>query len=199
LKEQQQKIDTSSIEMKGARNYVTYVDKEAERQLVTALSQLLPEAGFLTEEATVEFVEKQYVWIIDPLDGTTNYVHNDTPYSVSIALMKEREILLGVVFDPVAEELYYAVENENARLNQKPIKVSEKTCFKTATSDLAFHIILRLKVKRFCKTLFINSKSAASESKARLQSKYAMWLVDEAMPIFIRHFLLGTWLPPLLF
>ncbi|MDK2969870.1 MAG: monophosphatase, partial [Bacteroidota bacterium] len=52
LKEQQQKIDTSSIEMKGARNYVTYVDKEAERQLVTALSQLLPEAGFLTEEAT---------------------------------------------------------------------------------------------------------------------------------------------------
>jgi len=126
LKEQQQKIDTSSIEMKGARNYVTYVDKEAERQLVTALSQLLPEAGFLTEEATVEFVEKQYVWIIDPLDGTTNYVHKDTPYSVSIALMKEREILLGVVFDPVAEELYYAVENENARLNQKPIKVSEK-------------------------------------------------------------------------
>ena len=126
LKEQQQKIDTSSIEMKGARNYVTYVDKEAERQLVSALSQLLPEAGFLTEEATVEFVEKDYVWIIDPLVGTTNFVHKDTPYSVSIALMREREIVLGVVFDPVAEELFYAVENENARLNQKPIKVSEK-------------------------------------------------------------------------
>ena len=68
-----------------------------------------------------------------------------------------------------------------------------------ATSDSAFRIILLPKVKRFCKTLFINSKNAVSESKALPQSKYAMWLVAEAMPIFIRLFLLGMWLPPHLF
>ena len=124
LKEEQSKLNASSIEMKGVRNYVTYVDKEAERRVVEGLSQLIPEAGFLTEEATIQFEQKEYVWIIDPLDGTTNYIHNDTPFSVSIALMKGKEIVLGVVYDPVADELYYATRATDARLNQKPIVVS---------------------------------------------------------------------------
>ena len=86
--------------MKGSRDYVSYVDKEAEKQLVKALENYIPDAGFLTEEGTVEQTEKEYTWIIDPLDGTSNYVHGLQPYTVSIALMHKKEIILGVVYDP---------------------------------------------------------------------------------------------------
>lgn len=79
LKEEQAKLSLEDIEFKGPRNYVTYIDKEAERQLVGALENLLPEAGFLTEEATIEYEQKENTWIIDPLDGTTNYIHGDNP------------------------------------------------------------------------------------------------------------------------
>ncbi len=96
LKNEQALLGRNDIELKGARNYVTYIDKEAEQMLVAALQELLPEAGFLTEEDTVAF-ERYLTWIIDPLDGTTNYVHGDTPFSVSIALMKDGEVILGVV------------------------------------------------------------------------------------------------------
>lgn len=124
LKKEQGELKRSQIELKGTRNYVTYVDKEAERRLVKELGDLLPEAGFLTEEATVLFEEKTYTWVIDPLDGTTNYVHGDSPYSVSIALMQGQQTLLGVVYDPVAEELYWATGPEKAFLNGAPLGVS---------------------------------------------------------------------------
>ncbi len=126
LKEEQATFSRGKIEMKGVRNYVTYIDKEAEKRIVAGLSELLPEAGFLTEEETVQFEQKEYTWIIDPLDGTTNYVHSDTPYSVSIALMKDKTIVLGVVYDPVAEELYSATGKENVRLNGQPVSVTSK-------------------------------------------------------------------------
>ena len=126
LKEEQQQLKKSAIELKSVRNYVTYIDKEAEKRLVEKLGGIIPDAGFLTEEATVEYVRKESVWIIDPLDGTTNYVHGDTPFSVSIALMKNGEIILGVVYDPIADELFYAAGTGGALLNGKPIRVSDK-------------------------------------------------------------------------
>ena len=124
LKEEQTKLSLDNIELKGPRNYVTYIDKEAERRLVEALRKQIPEAGFLTEEATVEYEQKEYTWIIDPLDGTTNYIHGDNPFSVSIALMRKGKIVLGVVYDPIANELYSATEPGKARLNGQPIHVS---------------------------------------------------------------------------
>jgi len=125
LKEEQAKLTLEDIEFKGPRNYVTYIDKEAERQIVEALKDLLPDAGFLAEESTIEYKQKEYTWIIDPLDGTTNYVHGDNPFGVSIALMQNEKIVLGVVYDPVANELYSATEKESAQLNGRPIKVSK--------------------------------------------------------------------------
>jgi myo-inositol-1(or 4)-monophosphatase len=110
LKNQQALLRHNEIELKGTRNYVTYIDKEAERMLVTALQELLPESGFLTEENTIAFEQRAFTWVIDPLDGTTNYVHGDTPFSVSIALMKEGKVILGVVFDPVADQMFSATE-----------------------------------------------------------------------------------------
>ncbi|MDO5523953.1 MAG: inositol monophosphatase family protein [Bacteroidia bacterium] len=124
LKSEQAKLRNTDIELKGTRNFVTYIDTEAEKMLVENLRGLIPGATFLTEEGTVSYAEGKYTWIIDPLDGTTNYVHGDTPYSVSIALMKDKQAVLGVVYDPVADELFSAAEKGKATLNGNPIKVS---------------------------------------------------------------------------
>lgn len=126
LKNEQSKLKTSSIEMKGTRDYVSYVDEEAEKQLVSALKEFIPDAGFLTEEETVEQVEKEYTWIIDPLDGTSNYVHGLSPYNVSIALVHKKATILGVVYDPIADEMFSAIKDERALLNNEIIDVSTK-------------------------------------------------------------------------
>lgn len=125
LKTEQALIKSKSVEMKSTRNYVTYIDKEAEKLIVTALSNAFPDTGFLTEEETVATEIKEWTWIIDPLDGTTNYINNDTPYAVSIALQHKEKTVLGVVFDPIVDELYYAIENKPATLNGEPIEVSK--------------------------------------------------------------------------
>lgn len=126
LKSEQANLKQSAIEMKGSRDYVSYVDKEAEKQLVSVLQNYIPNAGFLTEEDTIEYVEKEYTWIIDPLDGTSNYVHGIAPYNVSIALMHNKEVVLGVVYDPAADEMFTAIKGEKSRLNNEIIAVSEQ-------------------------------------------------------------------------
>lgn len=126
LVNEQAGLTESEVEMKGVRNYVSYVDKEAEKQLVAALGKIIPESGFLTEEDTVEYVKKEYTWIIDPLDGTSNYVHGYAPYTTSIALMHNDETILGVVYDPVANELFSAIKGGKALLNNQEITVTNK-------------------------------------------------------------------------
>lgn len=124
LKEEQSKLKDNFIEVKSTRNYVTYVDKEAERIIVTALSEAFPDTGFLTEEETIDSNIKEWTWIIDPLDGTTNFVNGDSPYCVSIALQHNNKTVLGVVYDPIANDLYAASTEHIATLNKKPITVS---------------------------------------------------------------------------
>lgn len=121
---EQAELKRKDVEMKGTRDYVTYVDKTAEEMLVKGLQALLPDSGFLTEEGTVEYVEKTYTWIIDPLDGTSNYVHGDTTYSVSIALTRGSETILGVVHDPVVNQMYWATEGGKAYMNDEQLSVS---------------------------------------------------------------------------
>lgn len=124
LKNEQDELKRKDVELKGTRDYVTYVDKTAEEMLVAGLQKILPESGFLTEEGTIAFEKKTYTWIIDPLDGTSNYVHGDTTYSVSIALTKGDETVLGVVYDPVVDQMYWATTGKGAYLNETPISVS---------------------------------------------------------------------------
>ncbi len=113
------------VEEKNAHDYVSYVDKETEKLLVARLSQLLPHAGFITEEDTVAFEKKDYYWIIDPLDGTTNYIQDNAPYCVSIALTTESEILLGVVYEVCRDECFYAWKGGKSYLNENQIHVSD--------------------------------------------------------------------------
>ncbi len=132
LKTEQSKLKETAVEMKGLRDYVSYVDKEAEKQLVNALQKLLPNAGFLTEEGTVEQTHKEYTWIIDPLDGTSNYVHGIAPYNVSIALTHNNQTILGVVYDPLANEMFTAIKGHKAHLNNQPIQVSTRDQLKNS-------------------------------------------------------------------
>lgn len=119
------KFKQSSIEYKGKNDLVSYVDKEAEKMLVSRLQEVLPEAGFITEEgtATVGKAEK-YNWVIDPVDGTTNFVHSLAIYSISVALMHQNKVVLGVIYDPSRDEYFYSCEGTKAYLNAEEIQVS---------------------------------------------------------------------------
>ena len=125
LRERQQSFDRSVVELKSKNALVSDVDRSTEELLVKGLSKLLPEAGFLTEEETVATTTtKTYTWVIDPLDGTTNFVHGLPIYSVSIALLREGWPILGVVYEVGMDECFVAYENGGAFLNGKPIHVT---------------------------------------------------------------------------
>ena len=112
------------VETKSLNSFVTYVDKEAEKMLVQKLGALIPNATFITEEKTVEQLESELQWIIDPLDGTTNFIQQIPHYSTSVALKYKGEIVLGIVNHIPQKECFYASKNEGAFLNGKPIQVS---------------------------------------------------------------------------
>jgi myo-inositol-1(or 4)-monophosphatase len=114
-----------SVEYKGKNNLVSYVDKKAEDMIVIALSSLLSDAGFIAEENSERPRGAQYNWIIDPLDGTTNFVHGIPVYSTCIALMKDDEVLLGVVYEMNLDECFYAWKGGGAWLNGSRIHVSK--------------------------------------------------------------------------
>jgi myo-inositol-1(or 4)-monophosphatase len=119
-------FDASRIEQKnGFNNLVSYVDKEAERRLVSAFRKIYPQAGFITEEGTVEQSKtNEYNWIIDPLDGTTNYLHGLPIYAISVGLTRNDTPVLGVVYHIVRKECFHAIVDDNAYCNDHMIQVS---------------------------------------------------------------------------
>jgi myo-inositol-1(or 4)-monophosphatase len=122
--EETKKINRGHIETKGTHNYVTYVDKTAEKIIIEGLKEILPQAGFIAEENTIETEKKDLMWIIDPLDGTTNFIHGLPCFSVSIALMHHNEPVIGVIYDINLDECFYAWEGGPALMNGNPIRVS---------------------------------------------------------------------------
>jgi myo-inositol-1(or 4)-monophosphatase len=112
------------ITFKGDINLVTEMDMRSERAVVETLLASFPGHGIIAEEETRILSNSGFTWIIDPLDGTTNYAHGYPCFSVSIALEYGDEIVLGVVYDPMRDELFMAQKNKGAFLNGKPIKVS---------------------------------------------------------------------------
>ena len=152
IKGEREKFSLESVERKHAHDYVSYVDKGSERLIVSALRELLPEAGFITEEGTADIEgttdfegtgvrgcggarndcgrsnlvppyprtpAPPLLWVVDPLDGTTNFIHQYAPYAVSIALMEGKEILIGVVYEICADECFYAWKGGGAHLEVK--------------------------------------------------------------------------------
>lgn len=126
LKESE-RFDISQTESKGLNDFVSYVDKGSEKMLVERLSRLLPEAGFNTEEGTSTKKGLKYCWVIDPLDGTTNFLHGLHPYAISIALMEYDEVVAGVVYEVSGNEIFTAWKDGGAWLNGRTIHVSKTT------------------------------------------------------------------------
>jgi myo-inositol-1(or 4)-monophosphatase len=115
-----------AIETKSINSLVSYVDKTAETMLVEKLGALLPGSTFLTEEETVENKEGDLRWIIDPLDGTTNFLHSIPVFAISVALEKEGELVLGLVQEVNRQENFYAWKGGGAFLNGEKIQVSDR-------------------------------------------------------------------------
>jgi len=126
-KERENFSASSDVEIKGHSNYVTYIDKASEKRLVKELGDLLPESGFIAEEGTSDIKGEIYNWVIDPIDGTTNFIHGLAPYSISVGLMRNKEVVLGVVYQIPYDEMFYAWEGSDAFLNGKKIKVSDSS------------------------------------------------------------------------
>lgn len=124
MRTQRRSFGDVTISKKGIRDFVTEVDMRSEKQLVAGLQEILPEAGFVTEENTIEKVDLYYKWIIDPLDGTMNYVHGIPIYSISIALQQGNEFVLGVVYEVANDEMFYTWKGAPSFCNGQAIQVS---------------------------------------------------------------------------
>lgn len=119
------KVQQGAIEEKSLNSLVSYVDKTAEKMLVDGLHRILPEAGFITEEDTISSEEHPYQWVIDPLDGTTNFLHQLPCFAVSVALWHQGKGVLGIVLEVSRNELFHAWQGGGAYLNGQPIHVSQ--------------------------------------------------------------------------
>ncbi len=124
IKTEQKKFKTSSVEIKSLNSLVSYVDRTAEEKLVEGLTKLLPGIGFITEEGTAETIDSKAYWIIDPLDGTTNFIHGLPLFAVSIGLLEENELLSGVVHEVGYSESFTSWKGGGAYCNGERIRVS---------------------------------------------------------------------------
>ena len=132
------KISKKDVDTKNTSDFVTRVDKESEKVIINTIKESFPNHFFLAEESVKEAETDKYRWIIDPLDGTTNYIHRYPVFSVSIALEYKREIILGVIYDPLRDELFTAEKGKGAFLNKNPINVSKVISLKDSLITTGF-------------------------------------------------------------
>jgi myo-inositol-1(or 4)-monophosphatase len=126
IRQEAQNFDWEKVEIKGMNDLVSYVDREAEQRVLEGLAEILPDVGFITEEnpSFKEKTDKEFHWIIDPLDGTTNFLHGLPIFATSIGLMQGNEMILGVVHEVNKDECFYAWKGGGAYCNNKRIYVS---------------------------------------------------------------------------
>ncbi len=114
---------TGQVEEKNRNDFVTQTDRLSEQMITRTLKDAFPETGILGEEFARSGDENEY-WVIDPLDGTTNFIHGYPSIGISVALVRERDVVLGVVYDPLREELFEAIKGDGAFCNGESIRVS---------------------------------------------------------------------------
>ena len=156
IREERSKFSLESVERKHAHDYVSYVDKGSELRIVSALRELLPEAGFITDEGTAKNDQRSdLTWVVDPLDGTTNFIHQYAPYAVSIALLQGHEVQLGVVYEVCHDECYYAWQRGGAYMNGTALRVSNQKiqdallCLQLPYNSDAYRPVIHTLIDRF--------------------------------------------------
>lgn len=124
--------DARDISEKGFRDLVTDTDTAAEAHIIEIIKDRFPDHNILSEEAGAIAAKGAYTWVVDPLDGTTNYAHRHPVFAVSIALVKGNEPVLGVIYDPMRDETFTAQQGAGATLNDQPIRTSPTKRFENA-------------------------------------------------------------------
>ena len=120
-------VEKLQVSIKGPSNFVTNADKKAEKIIIEELSKSRKKFSILSEEiGEIKNSDINNVWIIDPIDGTTNFLHGVPHFAISIALKSNNEIVSGLIFDPIKNEMFYAEKNNGAYFNNKRMKVSKK-------------------------------------------------------------------------
>ena len=126
-------IEKLQVSLKGPGDFVTASDKKVEKILIEELQKARPDYGILSEEkGKIENKESEFKWIIDPIDGTTNYMHGIPHFAISIGLEKKNEIICGIIFDPIKNELFAAEKGNGSYMNNQRIRVSSRTNLKEA-------------------------------------------------------------------
>ena len=120
-------VEKLQVSKKGPYDFVTKTDKQVEKVLIEELSKIKKNYSFLSEEVgTIKNKDKENVWIIDPIDGTTNFLHGIPHFAICIALQSRGEIVSGLIFDPIKDEMFYAEKSKGAYLNNQRLRVSSK-------------------------------------------------------------------------
>ncbi|MBF0167072.1 MAG: inositol monophosphatase [Alphaproteobacteria bacterium] len=119
-------VEHLQVSVKGAADFVSTADINAERTLVQELSKARPGWGFLLEEGGEKKGDGHHVWVIDPLDGTTNFLHGIPHFAISVALLKDDDLLAGIVYNPVTDEEFWAEKGMGAWLNERRLRVSAR-------------------------------------------------------------------------
>jgi myo-inositol-1(or 4)-monophosphatase len=120
-------IEKLQVSLKGPGNYVSAADRRAEETLYAELAKARPDYGFVGEEGgRREGADKTHTWIVDPLDGTTNFLHGIPQFAISIALEREAALVAGVVYNPISDEMFVAERGKGAFLNEQRIRVAAR-------------------------------------------------------------------------
>lgn len=132
------RLDRLKVVTKQNNDFVSNVDHMAEQAIITTIHSAYPDHGILAEESGTQAENSEYQWIIDPLDGTTNYLHGFPQFAVSIALKHKDRIQVGVIYDPISQELFTAMRGDGAKLNDKKIRVTSHKNLKNALLGTGF-------------------------------------------------------------
>jgi len=120
-------VEKLQVSKKGPRDFVTKTDKLVEKIIIEELSKTKKNYSFLSEEVgSIENKDKDNIWIIDPIDGTTNFLHGIPHFAICVALESKKEIICGLIYDPIKDEMFYAEKNKGAYLNNQRLRVSNK-------------------------------------------------------------------------
>ena len=142
-----------AIGLKGLNDYVTEVDRASEKAIVDYLTGRFPDHSIIAEESSEKTRDKRFHWYIDPLDGTTNFIHGVPIYAVSIGLYVDGKATVGAVYDPIHEEMFHAIEGGGAFLNDERIAVSERESLKGSLLSTGFPFRAQGRLKEYMRSL----------------------------------------------
>ena len=159
----------------GVRNYVTELDRKSEQVIIECIKKAYPEHNILSEEVGSEDNKSQYTWIIDPIDGTTNFIHSHPQYSISIGFKDGDKITHGIVFDPNRNDLYQAEQGKGAYLNDKRLRVTKVSYLEDAligTGFPTYDMSLLDKYLAIFKDMLLNTAGQRRAGSAALDLAY---------------------------